>query len=73
MRRILLSALALSALTSVAVAQPVALGDAQLDKIKAGEAIAVAVYCIDGSCQTVESRGPVAIVRCVNGVCEVVR
>ncbi len=73
MKTILASALALGLMTSAAVARPVALGDAQLDQIKAGEAIAVVVECINGSCQTVESRGPVAIVRCVNGVCEVVR
>ena len=74
MRRILLSALALSALTSAAVAQPVALGDAQLDKIKAGEATATATSCVNGSCQTITSTGPVAVVVCRNdGSCEIIR
>jgi hypothetical protein len=73
MTRILLSGLVLGALSSAAVAQPVALGEAQLDKITAGEAIAVAVTCVDGRCQTVESRGPIAAVACVNGRCQVIR
>ena len=73
MTRIVLLGPVLGALTPAALAQPVALGDAQLDKITAGEGIAVVITCTDGRCQTVESRGPIAIVECVNGRCQVIR
>ncbi len=72
MKTILASALALGLMTSAAVAQPVALGDAQLDKIKAG-ATATVTRCVNGSCQTVTSTGPVAIVACSDAGCEVIR
>jgi hypothetical protein len=44
-----------------------------MDKITAGEGFALAISCVDGRCQRVESRGPIAAVACVNGQCRVLR
>ena len=68
MKTILASALALGLMTSAALAAPVKLTTAQMDGVKAGQGIAI-VCLADGRC--FESRGPVAVVTCVNGVCEV--
>ena len=68
MKTILASALALGLMTSAALAAPVKLTPAQMDGVRAGQSIAVA--CMDGRC--LESRGPVAVISCVNGRCECV-
>ena len=86
MKTIFASVLALGLMTSAVLAEPVKLtetgmdqvragqlGDVQPDEIPAGRGIAVAITCVDGRCQKVESRGPIAAVACVNGRCQVLR
>jgi hypothetical protein len=74
MKTIFASVLALGLMTSAALAEPVKLTETGMDQVRAGqlgEGFAVAIACVDGRC--VESRGPIAVVACRNGRCEVIR
>jgi hypothetical protein len=73
MKTIFASVLALGVMTSAALAEPVKLTETGMDKITAGEGFALAISCVDGRCQRAESRGPIAVVACRNGRCEVIR
>ena len=76
MKTIFASVLALGLMTSAALAEPVKLTESGMDQVRAGqlgEGFALAISCVDGRCQRAESRGPIAVVACRNGRCEVLR